>query len=88
MSAQFAASGKRARSDRPAKGTIADRVLNALLSGERVALPKVVQYPNLSYAIAQLRDRYGMEIETNSKGSRLLGEWDGPYFVPVERMMR
>lgn len=30
----------------------------------------------------QLRNFYGMEIVRG----RLIGEWDGPYFVPIERM--
>lgn len=38
-------------------------------------------------ALSQLRDFYGMEIVTDSDGGhRLVGEWEGPYYVPIERI--
>lgn len=42
---------------------------------------------NGSRGVSQLRDFYGMEIETVTGGYRLVGEWDGPYYVPVERIV-
>lgn len=42
---------------------------------------------NASKSMYQLRDFYGMEIEAVTGGYRLVGEWDGPYYVPVERIL-
>lgn len=38
-------------------------------------------------SIVQLRDFYGMEIESLRGGHRLVGEWEGPYYVPIERIV-
>jgi hypothetical protein len=41
--------------------------------------------------LAVLRDDYGMEFE-HKRGPggyiRLKGEWDGPYFVPIEHILQ
>jgi hypothetical protein len=64
---------------KPKSGTKLRRVYDALRRGEIVKLG--------GYS-TQLRDMYGMEIERVGKtGTRLLGEWDGPYYVPIERIV-
>ena len=38
----------------------------------------------------QLRDIWGMVLERvgSHEGMRLVGEWEGPYFVPIERILQ
>ena len=40
--------------------------------------------------VMQLRDFYGMEFERirSPRGMRLVGEWEGPYFVRLEQMLQ
>ncbi len=78
-------SGKR---DRPHPETKAGRLFAALMTGEFVSTHALLG-GYTGRAVEDFRSYYGMEIEGKkgrTGGVRLLGEWDGPYFVPVERM--
>lgn len=79
--------GKTNKSSAPKEGTKIRRVYDELRSGSIVNVSAISKR-----ACVQLRDMYGMEIETVRDrgriiGSRLIGEWDGPYFVPIERII-
>lgn len=73
---------------KPAEGTLIRQVYDDLRRGEIVAFTKAN-----SHVKRQLTDFYGMDIEAvrsetgASIGSRLIGEWDGPYYIPVERIV-
>ena len=68
----------------PRQGSKLREAYDALLSGEWTP---VIAIASSTSALNQLRDFYGCEIVShNPFGSRLLGRWDGPYFVPVERL--
>lgn len=78
------AGGKFNEDGKPRPGTKLRSVYDALRRGE------IIPTHGLS---GQLRDFYGMELSKVYKpgaigcvGSRLVGEWEGPYFVPVERI--
>jgi hypothetical protein len=74
--------------DRPDPSTKIGKLLGALMSGDLVPAKTMLGCNPASY-IEYLRSAYGMEIESKGGrggGCRLLGEWDGPYFVPIERM--
>jgi hypothetical protein len=74
--------------DRPDPSSRIGKFLAALMSGNKVAA-SVFFGRTGTEAVEYLRSRYGMEIESKGGkggGCRLLGEWDGPYFVPIERM--
>lgn len=68
---------------KPRLGTKLRHSYDALRRGEVVQIGKS----------RQLQDFYGMDIqqvkgETGRViGSRLIGEWDGPYYVPIERIV-
>lgn len=74
----------------PRPGTKLRAFYDALLSGELVVAGWF--FPAKGTAgpcIAQLREFYGCEIISKSGyggGCVMLGRWDGPYFVPVERL--
>jgi hypothetical protein len=75
------------RADRPTKSSAADRLLSVLIDGFPHRLPEKVLGFRAWQASRQLTLSYGMEIEIPKRGTyRLLGEWDGPFFIPVERM--
>jgi hypothetical protein len=79
-------SGHSKTRNRPAPESQAGRLLGLLMAGDWVSAQAVLGTKNRGYVIEYLRSMYGMEIESGRKGCRLLGEWDGMYFVPVERM--
>lgn len=73
----------------PQEGSLTRRVYDALLSGDPVCVKSLTGHHTSRRTVADLRDNYNCEIE--GKGgphgyTRLLGRWDGPYFVPVERL--
>lgn len=67
---------------KPREGSRLRAQYDALRRGEIITRPS----PNLSAF-------YGMDLElvlTDTGriiGSRLVGEWDGPYYIPVERIV-
>jgi hypothetical protein len=81
--------GNKSSDGKPAEGTKIRAAYDALRRGETVSLR------GSGCTVAQLRDFYGMELERvyNTEGhrgligSRLVGEWDGPYYIPVERIV-
>jgi len=69
----------------PREGTAIRNKYDALRRGDVVSLGRCG---------TTLRDMYGMDIEAvrvsgkrGPGGSRLVGEWDGPYYIPVERIV-
>lgn len=81
---------------RPKPGTRLGDLYDALLSGDWVNAFEIGRGAKGSPRYNEdLRDFYDCELETrhpgkskDSGGTRLLGRWDGPYFVPVERLPR
>lgn len=77
---------------RPKEGTTLRLLYEAFRSGQVVSVRKEFGESASRY-ISYLRDFYGMEIEPVKAdtgriiGSRLVGEWDGPYYVPIERIV-
>ena len=73
---------------KPRPGTLIRQFYDDLRKGEIVAFGR--KYENVRN---QLMDFYGMDIEpvrddrNSFIGSRLVGEWDGPYYIPVERIV-
>lgn len=61
--------------EKPREGSRLRSSYDRLRSGEVV---------RLGWMAEQLTNMYGMELKRTDGGSRLVGEWDGPYFVPVE----
>lgn len=92
MRTQSAAAAKgnrmgRGRLDRPDPESKSGHFFAALMSGERIKASDYFGRPGQGgVVIERLRSIFGMEIESGRNGCKLLGEWDGPYFVPVERM--
>lgn len=77
--------GYRNSDGKPKTGTVLRQKYDELRAGGIVAIGST-GYKN------QLSDFYGMDIvpalEGNKVvGSRLLGEWEGPYYVPIERIV-
>lgn len=69
---------------KPREGTVLRDLYDRLRQGAVVPLNS----GSSSYT-AQLRDMYGMDLVSVGKsGSRLVGEWDGPYYVPIERIVQ
>lgn len=76
------------RDGKPKPGTKLREVYDALRTGAVVNVNQFSPAKNTSVYLAQLRDFYGMDIESvRNVGSRLLGEWEGPYYVPIERIV-
>lgn len=80
---------------RPKAGTKLRGLYDSLRLGGVVNASCVIGRGSSGY-LMQLRDFYGMDIErvarTDGKrggwaGVRLLGEWEGPYYVPIERIV-
>ena len=70
---------------KPQEGTKLRDLYDRLRSGSVVAVGN-------GGAVRQLVDFYGMELATVKEGrrivgKRLLGEWEGPYYVPIERIV-
>lgn len=95
LKGQNQGSSKISRDGKPKPGTRLRAMYDALRTGDVV---NVLQQfgPNAPMQIDKLRDFYGMEIvkvsRTDGKrggvaGVRLLGEWEGPYYVPIERIV-
>jgi hypothetical protein len=66
----------------PAPGTALADAYRRLRRGEAVSLPGGMR--------AQLVDFYGMELTDGRlarSGTRLVGEWDGPFFLTLEQVM-
>lgn len=80
--------GRVARQSIPTEGSLIRQFYDDLRRGEVVCFTH--KNRNLK---RQLSDFYGMEIEPVRTergaliGSRLVGEWDGPYYIPVERIV-
>lgn len=79
------------RKQTPDPNSLAGRMLDAMRSGQWVSGNSFdgVHNGRASRAVESLRSFYGFEIESKNGrngGYRLLGEWEGPYFVPIERM--
>ncbi len=80
--------GRVARQSIPTYGTLIRQFYDDLRRGEVVAFGR--QHRTIRNS---LTDFYGMDIEAVRSetgaliGSRLLGEWDGPYYIPVERIV-
>ncbi len=79
---------KRNADGMPKEGTKLRAAYDALRSGE------IVNLSATKVSATQLTDIYGMDLESVKGsiqggyiGSRLLGEWDGPYYIPVERIV-
>ncbi len=74
----------------PREGTELRRLYDLLLSGEPVTCQKTLARGEGAGAyIEQLRSFYNCEIETLPRRqgfAKLLGRWDGPYFVSIERL--
>ena len=73
----------------PREGTVLRRVYDALSSGEEVCVSRIPERERNLHCVAQLKDFYGCEIVSRRGAGgwvKLLGRWDGPYFVPVERL--
>jgi hypothetical protein len=67
----------------PREGTAIRRVFDLLCAGATVPVSRM---SSNNQALEQLRSFYDCEIVSGPAGSRMLGRWDGPYFVPVERL--
>lgn len=70
---------------KPKPGTLLRQKYDELRAGGVVAIGNA-GYKN------QLSDFYGMELAVVTEGRkkigcRLLGEWEGPYYVPIERIV-
>lgn len=71
---------------KPKPGTVSRAMYDALRRGERV---KPRDYSKNHSIVEQLTNIYGMELEAGGRdGYRLVGEWEGPYFVPLERILQ
>lgn len=82
------AHGPLSKDGKPREGTKIRQAYDALRRGEVVSLKAMGVSPVI------LTDMYGMDIKSvpNDKGpgwlgTRLLGEWDGSYYVPIERIV-
>lgn len=76
--------GKKNHDGKPRDGTRLRAAYDALRRGEVVVF-------DYGLSKAQLELFYGMEFcpdrnRDGRKGYRLTGEWEGPYFVPIERI--
>lgn len=72
----------------PRDGTQIRRLYDLFLSGNDVCVHSVVGNNGRRY-LACLRDDYGCEIisfRNGRGGCKMLGRWDGEYFVPIERL--
>lgn len=71
---------------KPRPGTKLREMYDALRRGEEVH-----SRGNSSRSFTRLRDDYGMELQSQ-RGKhgfvKLVGEWEGPYFVPLERILQ
>lgn len=76
------------RDGKPREGTMIRQFYDDLRKGEIVSFG-----PEFSTFRRQLRDFYGMEIVSAKTdtgriiGSRLVGEWHGSDYIPVERIV-
>lgn len=71
----------------PREGSKLRRLYDALRSGQEVR--QGVDFNQRSFV--DLRDYYGVELETKRgrRGyTRMVGEWDGDFFVPIERILQ
>ena len=68
---------------RPEPGTRVREVYDSLRRGEVLLLQK-------GGLLTHLRDDYGMDIRSLGyhKGYKLIGEWEGGTFVPLERIFQ
>lgn len=82
----------RRQSDKPKAGTKLRKMYDMLITGNIVHLSemgfsgkKVSRWG--SYKV-QLRDFYGLEFRHSKPkaGVQVVGIWDGPYLVPIERL--
>ncbi len=83
MTANMGKTGRRNcnKHDAPTPGTKLRAFYDALRRGESITNP----YPQ---ALFQLRSFYGMEIgHRRGGGSFLIGEWVGPTFVPLDKII-
>lgn len=84
-------SGAKKNDGKPKPGTKLREAYDALRTGQVVSLRAIFGDSASRSSHSQLRDFYGMDIEPVREGgrvigSRLVGEWDGPYYVPIERL--
>ena len=81
--------GSFSKDGKPREGTKLRQAYDALRRGEIVSLK------GMGVKAHTLTDMYGMDIKgvhnegrRGLSGSRLVGEWDGPYYVPIERILQ
>lgn len=71
----------------PREGSKLRRVYDALLSGEKVVVLRIAGNKNgAGHYTEMLRSFYNCEIVREGNGVRMIGRWDGFFFVPVERL--
>lgn len=75
-----------AKSGAPRPGTRLRAMYDEFRTGRVVDVSREFGTNGLQ-SIVQLRDFYGMDIESLCGGYRLVGEWEGPYYVPIERIV-
>lgn len=80
---------------KPTEGSKLRAMYDALRTGGVVSMREIAGGSNMASAYRrQLTDFYGMDIVPvksdtgHNIGSRLVGEWDGPYYVPIERIVQ
>lgn len=79
--------GQRHYKPRPGKGTKIGRVYDLLMTGDYITRPTDMPLRQWRSCREQLRDFWGLEYEyIKGKGTRCIGLWEGPYFVPLERI--
>lgn len=70
---------------KPGQGTVLRDMYDALRRGEIVSAQRTA-----GKLLEQLRNNYGMELMSagHRKGLKLVGEWEGSVFVPIERILQ
>lgn len=70
----------------PREGSNLRRLYDAFMTGRPVNIRDVIPTGKRGSHLTQLRDFYGMEFKPDGYGKQILiGRYDGPYFVPIER---
>lgn len=82
------------RSGAPREGTKLREAYDRLRQGETLRMSSFFgSASHAGSARMKLRDFYGLELKgvsgsSGDRGTYCVGEWDGPYFVPIERIIQ
>jgi len=72
---------------KPKLGSKIRVIYDRLRLGEHISKEEIISYVGVSVMYVRLKNDYGMDVAMKNSKYYLLGEYYGPYYVPINKII-